>query len=293
MAKKTGGLGRGIDSIFVDNSVVQSNLITSLRLSEIEPRSDQPRKSFDGAALSSLADSISAHGVLQPIIVRLTANGTYEIVAGERRWRAAKLAGLSEIPVITVSPDDPSTALISIVENVQRENLSPYEEAAAYRALSDEYGLTQEQIAQKIGKSRSAVANMLRLLDLPEDVLSMLREGKLSAGHARALLALRYSEDAVTLARKAAEDGMSVRAVELAVKRLNKSRLHSESGEETAPAPLVDYIAELERKSTERLGRVVRIADKGKAKHVTISYENNEDLEDLLVKLCGSTLIDV
>ena len=173
MAVKTnGGLGRGLDSIFLDNTTPENGGGTSLvRISQIEPRRDQPRKNFDLEALQQLADSISAHGVIQPVAVRESIGGYYEIIAGERRWRAAKMAGLSEIPVTVIAADDKKAAELALIENVQREDLNPIEEALAYKKLSEEYGLTQEKVAQAVGKSRSGVANSLRLLDLPETVL--------------------------------------------------------------------------------------------------------------------------
>ena len=189
MAQKKGGLGKGLGSLFNDNAV-SDNGIVELPISEIEPNRDQPRKEFDEAALSELADSIAQHGLLQPITVRPTANLRYQIVAGERRWRASKMAGLNEIPAVIVTGDDLKAAQIAIIENVQREDLNPVEEALAYGALMDRYELTQDQVAKQVGKSRSAVANMLRLLDLPDEVLEMLRLGELTAGHARALLGL-------------------------------------------------------------------------------------------------------
>ena len=188
MAKKPSGLGKGFDNIFYDNTVDERGNLTKLRLSLIEPKADQPRKIFEGEALAELADSIAAHGVLQPILVREIADGHYQIIAGERRFRASKMAGLTEIPVIILDKSDLETAQISLIENIQRENLNPIEEAQAYRALIGSYGLTQEEVSQKVGKGRSTITNALRLLDLSDGVLAMLGTGELSAGHARCSL---------------------------------------------------------------------------------------------------------
>lgn len=207
MAKKPSGLGKGFDNIFYDNTVDERGNLTKLRLSLIEPKADQPRKIFEGEALAELADSIAAHGVLQPILVREIADGHYQIIAGERRFRASKMAGLTEIPVIILDKSDLETAQISLIENIQRENLNPIEEAQAYRALIGSYGLTQEEVSQKVGKGRSTITNALRLLDLSDGVLAMLGTGELSAGHARALLALKDREKEPAVAAKIAAAG--------------------------------------------------------------------------------------
>ena len=188
-----GGLGRDFYSILDDNMIEEKKeSVTTVKISEIEPRKDQPRKEFDEESIQLLADSITIHGVLQPIIVRENADysGTYEIIAGERRWRAAKRIALSEIPAVVVDGDDLKVAQIALVENVQREDLNPVEEAFAYQALIERFGLTQEQLSKQVGRSRSAIANMLRLTDLPDEVLELLRDGKITNGHARAILGL-------------------------------------------------------------------------------------------------------
>ena len=229
MAIKVSGFGKGgLDSIFADSyietkgSSKANEQPQTLRLSEIEPKPDQPRKYFDEDALNQLAESIKNHGLLQPIIVKESAGGFYQIIAGERRWRASKLAGLVEVPVIVMEADALKAAEIAIIENVQREDLNPYEEATAYKALMDQYDLTQEQVAEKVGKSRSAIANTMRLLDLPDEVLEMLKTGDISAGHARALLSLE--EDA--LQKKAADlvlsKSLSVRKTEQLVSKIKK-----------------------------------------------------------------------
>ena len=288
MPTKKTGLGRGLDAIFDSNNAGSSSSYMTIRLSRLEPRSDQPRKNFDEEGLRSLADSIAAHGVLQPLLVRESGNGFYQIVAGERRFRAAKIAGLSEIPVIVISPDEATTAQLALVENVQREDLNPVEEALAYRELSEVWEMTQEEIAAKIGKSRSAVANMMRLTDLPEKTLALLRDGKISVGHAKALLGLAAPEETDALAALAARDGLSVREVEKAVKRANAPK------KKTPPAPRDGevYARALEDRAREALGRRVKIAV-GREKALKIYYEDNEDLEELLAALNGGKKISL
>ena len=298
--KSRGGLGRGIFDIFDDNEnggSAKNAAAEKINITSITPRKDQPRKTFDKEALQLLADSISQYGVLQPIIVRedgFTANN-YEIIAGERRWRAAKLAGLSEIPAVIVDGDELKTAQISIIENVQREDLNPVEEAMAYDALIEKFGLKQEEVAQQVGKSRSTVANMLRLLELPAEALELLREGMLTTGHARALLALENEDAIVSLAHKIAENNMSVREVEAAVKRLNAIAEAAEAEAEiAAPSPYKmmarSYMKDLERRSMEALGRKVRILQTSRKRVVELSFDSNDDLEVLLTAICGQQI---
>ena len=222
---KNKGLGRGLDAIFYDNSIEENEKndkgIASIRISMIEPKKDQPRRNFDREALASLADSIAANGVLQPIIVREGVAGMYSIIAGERRWRASKLAGLSEIPAIVVDADEFAAAKIAMIENLQREDLNPMEEALGYRDLMENYSLTQEALSTHIGKSRSAIANSLRLLDLPDEVLELIASGELSAGHGRALLGLRDKAQIAPLAEKIIARNLSVREAEAAVSILS------------------------------------------------------------------------
>lgn len=291
---KNKGLGRGLDAIFMDNSydeeIKENKGVSTLRLADVEPRRDQPRKYFDTEALSQLADSIAQHGVIQPILVRAATDGFYEIIAGERRWRASKLAGLTEIPAIIVDADELKVAQMSIIENIQREDLNALEEARAYDALMERYGLTQEEIAEKLGKSRSAIANTLRLLDLPEDVAELVKKGTISAGHARALLGLKDRSLMLSLAEEIAAKGYSVREAEAMVKVANRPRAPL-----TPPAEIpvrVDYLAELERKVRSELGRQVKIRDSRGKKTVQIEYQDNEDLEILLKKLCGENFFN-
>lgn len=292
------GLGRGLDSIFADNYIDVSSSsndgIQTLRLSQIEPKSDQPRKHFDEEALLELSDSIKQHGLLQPIIVRESAQGYYQIIAGERRWRASKLAGLSEIPAIIMQADELKAAELAIIENIQRQDLNAYEEAAAYRALIDQYSLTQEEVSERVGKSRSAVANSMRLLELPEDVLEMLKTGDISAGHARALLGLKNKDIIVDTAEQILVRSLSVRDTEALVKKLNKEYekglAPSEEGE--GEEIEVDYIKDLEKRAMHITGKRVKIKNKGKVSTVEIDFYGNDDLEDILVKLCGKDIIE-
>lgn len=295
MAKKPGGLGRQFFEIFDDNTftTAQNSVAQSLRISEIEPRKDQPRKDFNREALESLADSIAAMGVLQPIVVRenMQYPGTYEIIAGERRWRAAKIAGLSEIPAVVLDSDELKTAQVALIENLQRENLNAIEEAMAYDALIERFDLTQDQIAKQVGKSRSAVANTLRLLDLPDAIAEMVKEGKLSAGHARTLLPLEDPEVMETAANRIIARSLSVRDAEALVKRLiaqaemaKQIDLDSDKGLEKLTRI---HMKELERRSQTTLGRRVRITNSDKKKTVELAFEDNEDLELLLKLLCG------
>ena len=295
-AKKV--LGRGLDSIFADNFVevaTSEEGIKTLRLSEIEPKADQPRKYFDEESLAQLSESIKQHGLLQPIIVRESAGGFYQIIAGERRWRASKLAGLTEIPVVIMNADALKAAEIAIIENIQREDLNPYEEASAYKSLMTDYNLTQEEVAEKVGKSRSAVANAMRLLELPDEVIEMLKTGDISAGHARALLGLKNKEEIVDLANKILINSLSVRDTEALVKKLNKlfeSKKDEEAVSEDVETVVVDYVKDLERKAMSLLGKQIKINAKGKLKTVQIEYYDNEDLESILVALCGKDIID-
>ncbi len=293
MAAKKSGLGRGIDSIFLDNEFENApeGGVKTLRISQIDPTVGQPRKTFDQEALAGLADSIAAHGVLQPILVREVGPERYAIVAGERRWRAAKLAALSEIPAIVVEMDEKTAAEVALIENIQREDLNPVEEAEAYETLAKEYRMTQEEIASRVGKSRSAIANTMRLLDLTADVRAMVMSGNLSAGHARALLGLLDREMMLPLAKKAVENGYSVRDMEEEVRRAN--RLFGKTDEEApVSAPFkVDYAKELERKMISVLGRKVKVCAKGAKKSVVLYFEDNEDLEGLLEQIMGKAFL--
>lgn len=293
MAKKM-SLGRGLDSIFGDNEIeTKDSQVQKVRIGMIEPKADQPRQHFDSEALSQLADSIAIHGVLQPILVRPSSRaGFYQIIAGERRWRASKQAGLSEVPVIVVDADELQTAQFALIENLQREDLDAWEEGAAYSRLMRDFGLTQEEVSVKLGKSRSAVANSLRLLDLPEDVVELLRSKQLSAGHCRALLGLKDRERMFSMANRAVVRNLSVREVEAAVKAANRTRKEENGPEVDGGVIRVDYLADLEKRATSLIGRRVAIQAGKRKKILSVEYQTNEDLEELLLKLCGSEIIE-
>ncbi|WP_303825648.1 ParB/RepB/Spo0J family partition protein [Ruminococcus flavefaciens] len=280
MAK--GGLGAGLDSLFSDNTN-DIQVKKTLRVSEIEPNRDQPRKAFSDEAITALADSIREHGMLQPILVRPISTGGYQIVAGERRWRAARMAGLDEVPVNIRELSDLETMQIAIIENLQRENLNPVEEAAGYAELIDKYGMTQEKVAKMVGRSRSAVANAVRLLSLPERVLKMLENGDISAGHARALLGFEDEEMLIATALRAADGGLTVRQVE---KAAQKSAEHiDEVSPNTSNKKIDNYFKEMELSLNERLGRKVKV-DYGKNKGALIlEFYDKNDLAALADKL--------
>lgn len=293
MAKKSGGLGRGLDAIFLDNTreietAHSEDAIARLKLSQIDPKSDQPRKHFDKESLEQLSLSIVENGLLQPILVREYGEGRYQIIAGERRFRASKLAGLTEIPAIVLDKDDRRAAQIALIENVQREDLNPVEEAMAYKSLAEEYDMTQEELSLKVGKSRSAIANTVRLLDLPDEILTLVASGELSAGHARTLLAVKNPDNMLLLAQRAVEEDLSVRQLEAEVKKINKPKAPEPEEEEL---PIVDYFRELEIRVQSHLGRRVKIDGKGRKKSITLSYEDNEDLDELLELLCGKDFL--
>lgn len=297
MARRSSGLGRGLDAIFLDNTIVENNTdkensVSTLKISLIDPKSDQPRKYFDKDALEELASSIVENGLLQPILVREYGDGRYQIIAGERRFRASKLAGLTEIPAIVLDRDNKSVAQIALIENIQREDFNPIEEAMAYKSLKDEYGMTQEELSDKIGKSRSAIANSLRLLDLPEEILTMVASKELSAGHARTLLGVKDTEDMILLAQFTHEQDLSVRQLEEQVKRINKKKKTATEEVEEELLPVVDYFREMELRVQRQLGRKVKIEDKGKKKTLTLYYEDNEDLDELLKSICGKDFLD-
>ncbi len=295
MAKKQ-ALGRDFYSLLDDNMMEGAqNAKTTIKISRISPRSDQPRKSFDENALQMLADSIREHGVIQPIAVReigaLSEN--YEIIAGERRWRAAKMAGLDEIPAIVLTGDDLKIAEISLIENIQRQDLNPIEEALAYKALIERFGLKQEEVARQVGKSRSAVANMLRLLELSDEVLIMVQDGKLSMGHARALLGLNDEDKMLPLAQTIVERELSVREVEALVRKYNAVEEElSEADEDHGTTQRRIYMKELEDRTRTALGRKVKIHESARKKTVELSFEDDEDLANLLKTLVGQDIFD-
>lgn len=282
MAKKLGGLGKGLNAIFMENDAEDNNSTVTLKLSEIEPNKNQPRQDFDETALAELAESISKHGLLQPILVRPIIGGGYQIVAGERRYRASRMAGLSEVPVIIRELSESETMEIALIENLQRENLTPIEEAVGYRTLMDEHGFSQEEVSKAVGKSRSAVANSLRLLKLPEDILKMVSNGVISAGHARAILSLEKEEDMLFLANEIAKRDLSVRQAEKLSKKMNQA-------EKVPPAVTVkaSYFSEVELALTEYLGKKVSVSPlKNKEGGILqIEFYSDEELKELANKL--------
>ena len=295
---KSRGLGKSIFDTFDDNLIEsKKGAGEMLKISSVEPRHDQPRKTFERESLEALAESIQKYGVLQPIIVRPNQiiDDTYEIIAGERRWRAAKLAGLDEIPAVILDGDDLKIAQVAIIENIQREDLNAVEEALAYQGLIDRFGLTQDQVSKQVGKSRSAIANLLRLLDLPEEVLVMLKNDELTAGHARALLGLNSEKDMVALAGKIVDKQLSVREVENAVKKLNTiSEITEIEDADAVNATVMTkiHLRELEKRSRETLGRKVKIVNNAKKRVVEIAFDSDEDLETLLARVCGADIFE-
>ena len=285
MAKRTKelGLGRGLNALLGDPDLqAQGEGSVSLPISQVQPGLNQPRKRFDQDALADLAESIRVHGIIQPLTVRRLSSGYYQIIAGERRWRAAKLAGLAEVPAVIIEADDRKVMELGLIENLQREDLNPAEEARGYQVLMEEYGLTQEQVADRMGKSRPAITNTLRLLALPEDLLQLVEEGTLSAGHARAILGAPTQALQREAAKHVVERGLSVRQTEALVKALQKQQ---EQRQKTDRDEIALYLGELEKSLSGRLGRKVTISHHGKKGKVQLEYYSNEDLEALLALL--------
>lgn len=281
--KKLGGLGKGLNAIFIENDSEDTNSTITLRISEIEPNRSQPRKEFDEKALAELAESISQHGLLQPLLVRPLTLGGYQIVAGERRYRACRMAGLTEVPVIIRELSDTETMEIALIENLQREDLTPIEEALGYKVLIDEHGFSQDEVAQSVGKSRPAVANALRLLKLPESITEYLKDGKISAGHARALLSLETEEKMKIVADEIVSKDLSVRQVE----KLCKSLLEEKTKTEVKPEKKPSFYSMVELALNESLGRKITVTkSKGKEGGVlTIEFYSDEELTELSNKL--------
>lgn len=284
---KAKGLGRGLDALFSDNSFdniesAASNT-TTLKIYDIEPNINQPRRHFDPDAISELSASIAKHGLIQPIVVRSKGNGLYEIIAGERRWRACKQAGLIDIPVVIKDYDDITASQVALIENLQREDLNPIEEAKGYRKLMNDFGFTQEQLSEGIGKSRSSIANTLRLLKLPEKIIELVETNALSEGHARTLLGavdILDEEKLLSLCDEIIKNDISVRVLEKMIASLKKPN------EETPKQNnvLKEYFSHIEKKASESLGRKVKLSSNS----LTISFNGNDDLESFLKKLCGN-----
>lgn len=286
MPSKSKGLGKGLGALFGEEGIQPDapQEVTRLKLQEVEPNRGQPRKAFDEEALEELAESIRRHGILQPLAVRKLDSGFYQIIAGERRWRAARRAGLEEVPVIVVEADDIHAMELALIENLQREDLNPIEEALGFQTLMEDYGLTQEAVAAQVGRSRPAVANALRLLHLPESVKAMVEDGRLSGGHARALLQLGNGHQMEQTAEHVVLKELSVRETEALVRNL----LHQREREEAVKQPEetgVNYLEEVERRLSGRLGRRVHIVPGRRKGRCEIEFYGNEDLEKLLEAL--------
>lgn len=284
-------LGRGLDAVFLDNNT-SDGMSVMLRLSEIEPNRLQPRRHFDENSLAELADSIQQHGVLQPLVVRPLATGGYQIIAGERRWRACRMANVPEVPAIVREMTDQEVMEIALIENLQREDLNAMEEAAGYQSLIDVYGMTQEQVASRVGKSRSAVTNSLRLLNLPGPVADMVREGSLSAGHARALLSISKQDIMLETARKAANGNVSVREIERISRRLKEQEKNPLSLDVSVPPEEAaqdkePYFRELEISLAEALGRRVSVKYSQGKGMLEIEFYSKEDLQGLVQETFG------
>ncbi len=282
MANKIGGLGRGLDALFAQNTLEDGVSTVTLPLDEIIPNREQPRKQFDDQALADLSASIAQHGVLQPLLVRPMPDGSYQLVAGERRWRASRMAGLTEVPVVIRDMNEQESAELALIENLQREDLNPMEEAIGYRTLMESYGMTQEQTAQVVNKSRPAVANALRLLQLPEAVTDLVASGKLAAGHARTVLAFEGEEAQIAAANAAVDKGLSVRELEKMAKAAKRKL--------TPPRPIEpkqrdSFYDEVAIALKETLGRQVKVTVGAKGGTLQVEFFDAEDLRHLAKKL--------
>ncbi len=285
MAAKKGGLGRGLDSLLMDNAMEDgaASSAVKLKLTEIEPNKEQARKHFDDEALTELADSIAEHGVLQPLLVRPLIGGGYQLIAGERRWRASRIAGLTEVPVVIKSLTDEEAAVISLIENLQREDLNPVEEAYGFADLIKQFGLTQEEAAKRVGKSRPAVANALRILKLPEPVIDMIREGTLSAGHAKTLAGIDDEKKIIAAAKEIVEKGLSVREAEKLVKNITAEKKPANPKNTRRNS----YFDEVELSINNTLGCKAKVITKGKKESGTLelAFYDVEDLKNLVKAL--------
>lgn len=281
--EKQKGLGRGLGAMFGEAAMMESETTTvTVPIAKVEPKADQPRKNFN--EISELAESISRYGIIQPLTVRRLSNGQYQIIAGERRWRAAREAGLTEVPVMVIEADDLKAAELALVENLQREDLDPMEEAEGYQTLIESFGLSQEEAAKRVGKSRPAVTNALRLLNLPEGIQKLVSEGKLSAGHGRTLLSLTIHTDINAVAKKVIDEQLSVRQTEALCKKLNAMMEQEEKPEKE---PTIDYAALAAQQLAGKLGRKVTINNGRRKGTLVLEYYGNDDLQQLLCQLEG------
>jgi len=304
-SKSPKGLGKGLGSLLGEEALEaveiedsgspavekeNTKTVTKLRIIDIEPNTSQPRQDFDEERLAQLSESIARHGLIQPVAVRKMNNGRYQIIAGERRWRASRMAGLKEIPAVILEADELHAVELAMIENLQREDLNPVEEAEGYRRLVTIYGLTQEEVADRVGKSRPVIANALRLLSLDKQVLDMLSKGEISAGHARALLSLPSADEQNALAERIVEQGLSVRQVEQLVKKIieEKKKDSEEEKKDTSKALSINYLEVLQKELGDRLGRKIKIVN-GKTKgRIEIEYYGNDDLNNLAAFLSGT-----
>ena len=280
------GLGTGLGALFGEDNLAEDlNSVSSLPIEKVEPRSDQPRSVFDQETLAELAESISQYGLIQPITVRKLPSGYYQIIAGERRWRASRLAGLKEVPVRIIEADDRRAMELALVENLQREDLNPIEEAKGYKTLIEEYGMTQEEASQSVGKARSSVTNALRLLNLTPPVMAMLEDGDISAGHARALLAVKDEADQLRVATKVVEESLSVRQTENLASKMAELAEKKDRFQKSVNPLEVDYLADTEKQLTSALGRRTQIRDSGKKGKIEMEYYGTDDREALIAAL--------
>ena len=279
MALKRGGLGKGLDALFMENDAEDSAGTVTLKISEIEPNRSQPRHDFNEESLRELADSIAAHGVLQPLLVRPLPEGGYQLVAGERRWRASRMAGLFEVPVIIRELSDSETMQISMIENLQRENLNPVEEALGYKTLIDEYGFTQDELSKTVGKSRPVITNALRLLKLSQEILDMLRNGEITTGHARALLSIDNADEQLRISHLIVKNDLTVRDIERIAKSINEQKGEHQAAETHKRSTFFD---EVELSLNEHLSRKVKVVNgKDSGGILQIEFYSEEDLSEL------------
>lgn len=282
MSVRKGGLGKGLDAIFMDNETEDGNNAVKIKISDIEPNRQQPRKEFNEESLTELADSISQHGILQPLLVRPLPDSGYQLVAGERRWRACRMAGISEVPVVIRELSDSQVMELALIENLQREDLSVVEEAEGYKMLMDKYNFTQDEISKSVGKSRPSITNTLRILKLPEEIISLLKQDKITAGHARALLSFENEEDMVNIAKLITENGLSVREIE------KMSKLKNIKKEKESSKRRDSFFDEVEISLHEYLGRKVKVSGSAKERgSITIEFYNKEDLAEIARRLAG------
>ncbi len=282
MTIRKGGLGKGLDAIFVDNESESQNENIKIKISEIEPNRNQPRKNFNDQSLAELADSISKHGVIQPILVRPLPDGGYQIVSGERRWRASRMVGINEIPVLIKELTDHQVMEIALIENLQRQDLSIIEEAQGYKVLMETYGLTQDEVSKSVGKSRPSITNTIRILNLPDNIIQMLKDEKITAGHARAILSLESEEEMQKIAQIIVNKNLSLRQAEKLAKISEQNKKNKKNSKKRRDS----FFDEVEISLHEYLGRKVKVSNSTKGKGtLTLEFYNKEDLAEIAKKL--------